>query len=341
MKALVYNGPFDMTIEEIERPEPKENEVQIKVRAVGLCGSDIHGFSGKTGRRYPGMVMGHEISGEIWETGSNANKFKKGQKVVVQPIISCKTCLLCREGKNSICLNKKMVGVNMDKNGGFSEFIIVPEENVFPIPEDLPFSLGALVEPFAVAASAVRHAELKKESTLLITGAGVIGISILLLSREKGLKKIFVTDRIPNKLEAVKTFGGIPLNFTEVDPIAVIKKETSDLGVDCSIEAVGLSASVQTAQLSVRPGGRIVWVGNSQKIIELDMQDIVVFAKSIQGVYCYSDEDFNTAIDFIDNNREIVSGLVEKEVTFEETTELFTKLARGEIELFRGVTVFE
>jgi L-iditol 2-dehydrogenase len=340
MRALVYKGPFQMEFEEIEYPQLGPADIIVKVRSVGMCGSDIHGFSGKTGRRSPGMVMGHEIAGEVVELGTKVQHVEKGQKVVIQPIISCGKCTVCKEGKTSICLNKKMIGVNMGTIGGLSEYLAVPKENAFPISQDIPYTLACLVEPFAVGVGAVRNSPLRKGQVVLIVGAGVIGLTILLMAREKNPQKIFIVDNNPRKLGIAKNLGAIPVNFTQNDPVAVVLQETNNIGADISFEAVGLSASVRTAMYATRPGGTVTWVGNSQKIIELDMQDVVVKAKNIQGVYCYTDDDFSRAITFVDHHRDLASIFVEKEVSFEQACALFMQLAKLEIEILRGVTLF-
>jgi len=329
-----------MDIEEIEYPTPGSSDVIVKVRSVGMCGSDIHGFSGKTGRRVPGMVMGHEIAGEVVELGSDVQNVEKGQKVVIQPIIYCGKCVVCKEGKTSICLNKKMIGVNMGKTGGLSEYLAVPKQNVFPVPQDLPYPIACLVEPFAVGVGAVRNSNLQEGQVVLIVGAGVIGLTILLMVREHNPQKIFIVDKNPQKLEIAKNLGAIPVNFTQNDPVELVLQETNSIGADISLEAVGLSESVRTATYATRPGGSVTWIGNSQKLIELDMQDVVVKAKNIQGVYCYTDDDFAKAITFIHNNRDLVSVFVEKEVPFEEVCTVFTQLVKCEIEILRGVTLF-
>ena len=330
-----------MEIEEIDNPILQPSEVLIKVHAVGICGSDIHGFSGKTGRRLPGMVMGHEISGEIIDLDSNVKKFKVGQKVAVQPIIYCGSCKVCMEGNTSICLNKKMIGVNMARVGGLAEYIAVPETNVFPLPQDMSYSLASLVEPFAVGISTARNSNIQQGKIVLIVGAGLIGQTILLAISEKKPKKIFIVDNNKRKLKIAEKLGAIPVDFTYQNPVEHVLKETNGLGVDIAIEAVGLTASVKTAMYATRPGGNIIWIGNSQKFIELDMQDVVTKGKSIQGVYCYSDDDFRDAIKFIDRNHATISTFVEEKVTLANASVLFAKLARNKKKLLRAVVLLK
>ncbi len=317
-----------MKVEEIPKPAVGPGEVLVKVRAVGICGSDVHGFSGETGRRTPDMVMGHEISGEIADTG---------ERVVVQPVIYCGRCKVCREGKTSICLHKKLIGVNTGLTGGLSEYISVPRTNIFPVNRDIPFPEACLVEPLAVGFSAVRQASIEPGDTVFIAGAGMIGLAILLSVMEKKPCRVFVSDNNPRKLRIAENFGGTPIDFSRVDPSAAVMAQTEGMGADVSFEAVGLSASVRSAQYATRPGGRVVWVGNAQKMVEVDMQDIVVKAKSITGIYCYTDEDFAETVNLLKKN--CGRHLVEKQVLLEDAPEVYAQLARGEIDLLRGVVV--
>ncbi|TFG57816.1 MAG: galactitol-1-phosphate 5-dehydrogenase, partial [Spirochaetales bacterium] len=201
MKALVYKEPFKMELEEIPAPQVQKGEVLVRVRSVGACGSDIHGFSGKTGRRYPGMVMGHEISGSIAESGPEGAGLVSGKKVVIQPIIYCGECEMCALEKTSVCLNKKMIGVNMGTTGGLSEMISVPIRNIFSIDEKVPYPVAALVEPFAVGEGAAFYGDLRGGETVCIVGSGTIGLTILLMVLQRKPEKVFIIDQSRQKLD--------------------------------------------------------------------------------------------------------------------------------------------
>lgn len=337
MKALIYKKPFEFLLDEIPYPHLTADSVIVRVHAVGVCGSDIHGFAGRTGRRTPGMVMGHEICGEIVEIGKRVSNLSIGQHVVIQPIIYCGKCKVCKEGKTSICLNKQMVGINMGLVGGLSEYINIPAKNVFPIDTLVPFSVGTLVEPFAVGAGAVGNAQISEGDTISIIGAGMIGMSILLMSLEKRPAKIFVIDQNKRKLKIAEQYGAIPINFNEINPVTSILKATNNIGVDVAIEAVGVANSVNSSIHITRPGGRIVWVGNSEPEVVVNMQEIVVKAKEIIGVYCYTDKDFLHSIHYIEQNLDKISGFVEEVVDMNHAQYLYTALARMEKEYFRAV----
>lgn len=340
-RALVFHGPYEMSLKEIEMPVAGIGEVVVRVRAVGMCGSDIHGFSGKTGRRTPGMVMGHEVAGEVAWIGEKVRGLVPGQKVVIQPIFFCGQCFLCREGKTSLCLKKRMLGVNMGAVGGLSDFVAVPTFNVYPLDPAVSFSIGCLAEALAVGESAVATAAIRNEETVAIIGAGMIGLAILLAAQTRRPKRVFMVDGIERRLALAETFGATPVNYRDSVAMQRIWRETGDLGADVVIEAVGVPSSVATAQKATRDGGRIVWIGNSAKTVEVDMQDLVVKGKSIQGVYCYTNDDFGRAVRYLEKNQSLLKNLVEKEVPLHEATDAFIKLAKGEWELLRGVVLMD
>ncbi len=339
MRAQVFTGPRTFEMMDLEVPSIEDDEVLVRVRAVGACGSDFHGFTGESGRRYPGMVMGHEISGEIARLGSSVTEYHLGDHVVIQPIQSCGECLVCREGKTSVCLNKRMVGVNMDQVGGLCEYIPIHRKNICLIDKKIPFEIAALAEPLAVGSGAVARAQLKENCTIAIVGAGMIGMSILLMVARYRPSKVFIIDMKENKLKVAENLGAIPVNFMKDKPEQVLLDQTGGLGVDVTFEAVGLNSSVATSIQVTRVGGEIVWVGNMAPEVSIPMQEIVTKARTIKGVYCYEDEDFRSAALFIGENPHLVERFVNTTVPLEKTEELFRELSEGKLDVFRAVVM--
>jgi len=339
MKALIYKGPYEFTLSDLPVPMPKADEVLIRVGAVGVCGSDIHGFAGKTGRREPGMVMGHEISGTVAALGVGVHTHHVGQHIVVQPIMYCGNCEPCRKSMTSVCLNKRMVGVNMGIVGGLAEYLSVRASSVFPISEKVPLSTAALVEPFAVGAGAVARSSVKGGDTVAIVGAGMIGLAVLVMVQQRKAARVFIVDQFTKKLEMAARLGAVPVNFREKDPLQTIREQTGGFGVDTSFEAVGITQTTKLTNSLAKAAGEIVWIGNSQKVIEVDMQEIVVLAKTIRGIYCYSDDDFRSAIRFVEANPDLTASFAEEKTDFNGAQELYTQLAKGEKDLFRGVVI--
>ena len=338
MKALIYKGPYEFSLSELPVPSPKPGELLIRVGAVGVCGSDVHGFAGKTGRREPGMVMGHEISGTVAAIGEGVFSHQVGQRVVLQPILYCGNCEPCRK-MTSVCLNKKMIGVNMGVVGGLAEYIAVRASNAFPISADIPFASAALVEPFAVGAGAVARSTVQPGETAAIVGAGMIGLAVLAMLKKRGVSRVYIVDQFKKKLDMAAKLGAIPVNFLEIDPLQTIRAMTGGPGVDSSFEAVGVTQTVKLANSLAKTAGEIIWIGNSQRIIEVDMQEIVVQAKTIRGIYCYTDDDFRSAIQFVEDNPNLVAQFAEEKTDFRGAQDLYTQLAKGEKDLFRGVVV--
>ena len=227
----------------------------------------------------------------------------------------------------------------MGTRGALAEFVAVPETNLFPMPDAMAFEHGALAEAFAVGAGAARNARIANGDTVAVVGCGVIGLTAMLMAQTYFPAKIFMIDNKPERLQIAAGFGTNVIDFSKEDPEQVIKAATTGAGADISIEAVGCSPSVATAVRVVKNGGRIVWVGNSQKTIEVDMQDIVVHAKNIVGMYCYNDDDFSKAVKFISDNPEIADRFAEEKISLEDAPEIFRQLASGEKQPLRAVVV--
>ena len=337
MRAQVFTGPYRFDMKNLEIPSIRDDEVLVRVRAVGACGSDFHGFTGESGRRYAGMVMGHEIAGEIEQLGASVRGHKQGEHVVVQPIHSCGQCLVCREGKTSVCLHKNMIGVNMDTIGGLAEYIPVHADNICTIHPKVPFEIASLSEPLAVGFGATSRAGMKEHLTVAIIGAGMIGLSILLAVSPYKPSRLFIIDKKDNKLKVAENLGAIPINFEKTDPVEAILNQTDGLGADVTFEAVGLQSSVTSSILTTRVGGKIVWVGNMAPQVSIPMQEIVTKAREILGVYCYEDDDFRSSVRYIEEHSHLMERFVNTTVPLEKAQDLFTQLSAGELDVFRAV----
>jgi len=328
MKALVFKGPEKIFLEEIKKPSPKENELLIKIKAVGICGSDFEGYLGKTGRRIPPMIMGHELSGEIVDT-KNSNKFNHGDKVVVQPIIYCGRCNYCKEGLVNSCKNLKSLGV-LDVNGGMTEYITVPERNIFKIKDKVSFSRACLVEPLAVAYRVTQKLENSKllgAKFILVIGAGTIGLLILQILKTKGCKNVIVSDIIEYRLQIAKRLGAdFAINPAKEHFFSKIKVLTANQLVDYSFEAVGLSITAAQSLEALKNCGIAVWVGNAQKIIKINMQQLVTSENRVIGSHAYIEEDFLTSIKMIEEERIDLGPIISSEESLENGVEAFIKL---------------
>jgi len=265
MKVAYLVGKKKIIIEEEKEPEIKnDNDVLVRIRCVGICGSDVHYFlEGRIGDQIveDRIIVGHEASGEVVDVGKNVKGLKKGDKVAIEPGISCGKCEFCIKGKPNICPNVKFLGTP-PVNGAFREYIVMPENNLIKIPEGLGYEEGVLSEPLAIGIYSVRLSQLKIGDDVAILGAGPIGLSILFAARESGADRIFVSDLIDERLEFSKRMGAnFIVNAKKEDITEIVKKFTNNRGVDISFEAAGKRETFRQVIHTSRIGGKSVLVG--------------------------------------------------------------------------------
>ena len=328
MKALRYIGNRMLEIHEIPVPLPKEEEVLIKVSACGICGSDVHGYLGLTGRRLPPMTMGHEFCGEIKACGQKATKFSIDDKVIIQPINFCGECINCKRGLTMLCLNKKFLGV-LDVDGAMAEYISVPEKLIYRRPDTCSAHIGAMTEPFAVAYGGIKKAGDLSGKTVLIIGSGMIGLCILQLLRFKNpsIRKIIVSDLSDARLQKARSVGADEvINPRKENFYDAVNKLTDGEMVDVSIEAVGVEASANQAIQCLKVGGKTIWAGMSQTVMNINMQDIVCSARSIIGTFNYTHKEFGEVVQIMASGKMVTDNLISKTVTLEGAIEVFEEL---------------
>jgi L-iditol 2-dehydrogenase len=308
----------------------------VAVRAVGVCGSDIHGFTGSTGRRIPPMIMGHEFAGEIAAVGEGVTGREPGERVVVLPTIACGKCDNCRAGMANICLNRGGLGM-MSTNGAFADEVKTPARQLYTLPPEVSWEAGAMVEPLAVGMHAANQTPIKLMDTVVILGAGTIGLLTLLACRLKGAGRIVVSDLNGHRREMAARLGAeVVLNPAEHDVPALVKSMTGGVGAPVVIEAVGAAATARQSLELVRPGGHVTWIGNSQPNVEINMPSIVTREITIRGVYAFGRE-FDDAIEAIRSQRIDVSPLIEQVLPLAEGTRVFTELAKGQLDAIKIV----
>lgn len=329
MKALVYEGPHQMPIREVPACTPKAGQVKIKVKYCGICGSDLHGYTGASGRKIPPMIMGHEFSGIVTELGEGVKKFKVGDRVAVQPVEYCGECEFCRNGSVNVCANRRGLGV-LDVNGAFTESICVNEKFVYGLADNVSDEEGALLEPLSVAYHAVGHAKPIEGRNVLIAGTGTIGLLVLMLVKANHPAKIVVTDLSDDRLAMARRFGAdITVNPAQQDLDQVLRDAGLRDNIHVAIECVGATPTCQQTVDFVKIQGRIIWVGNAAKMVNINMQNIVTRELSIQGVYAFTEEDFAGALKMLEEKRIPAKEIVSRIVPLEETTETFEELVKG------------
>jgi L-iditol 2-dehydrogenase len=328
MKALVYKGAKIIDLEDIEQPAPVGDESLIRVRAVGICGSDFEGFLGKTGRRLPPMVMGHELAGTVEKPASNSG-LKKGDAVVVQPKLYCGNCTFCRQGLTNMCSGAEFFGV-MSKNGGMAEYMAVPERCLHRVKDGLEFEKACLAEPLAVAcraASQVPDNVLQGAEYTLLAGAGTIGLLILQAIKLRGARNVIVSDMSDYRLELAQELGAeFCINPAREDFLARVQEITSNGMADIAFEAVGFGASVGQAHSALKNRGFIVWVGLAQRMIELDMHRVVTAELNVRGSFLYSEEDFVDSLKLLESGKIRTAPIITKAVDLKAGVDAFEDL---------------
>ena len=330
MKALVYYGPSDMKLAEYEKPVPKKGEVLLKSKAVGICGSDVHGYLGLTGRRIPPMIMGHEVVALVEETTLENSRYQKGDLVFVDPIITCKTCENCQEGYYSICLNKSNIGV-LEVDGAFCEYFIMVEENLIPMPDGVRAEVGVLAEPFSVALHAVKQLTMPagKVNTIAVIGAGVIGMCTAAVAKDIYRDaKIVIMDVAKKRLDRChKILGGaVETQDLTAKSYEDIRDAYTSSGFDIVLEAVGVGPTVNGSLTLVKSKGEVVLIGNNQKDINLYYQQIVTRELRVYGTYGFTHRDLEESI-LKFKDRSYAASMVDKIVPLEEAVSYFDELA--------------
>jgi threonine dehydrogenase-like Zn-dependent dehydrogenase len=328
MKALVWVAPSKIALQETDRPVPQGDEVLIRVRAAGICGSEVEGFLGKSDKRIPPLIMGHEFAGDVEELGPGADNLLSGKRVVVQPYLTCGKCEECIQGRDNRCFSRQLIGVH--RPGAFAEYVAVPQRAVYVLPDGLDYVGGTLVEPLAVSVRLFHQNQRGLSKWVAIFGAGAQGLLALQVARMYGLDTV-ISDINPSRLESAKTLGvSAVIHANEENPVQRIQEVTNGRGVDLAIDAAGLSVTRQQALASLKQGGTAVLVGlgADEAMTTFNCVDVVNKELHIAGTYAYSTWEFLQAMDLLERQKIQRTGWVE-EIPLEEGPKAFEELARG------------
>ena len=343
MKALVYEQPWKMTLQDLPKPKPEAGEVLIKMEAVGICGSDVHGFTGESGRRAPDMVMGHEVVGRIVELAEDVTDRQVGQRVTVFNVLSDEAPSP-EEGDPSF-LNKRVVGVNLGTRGAMAEYLALPARNAIPVSEDIPPEVSVLAEPVAVALHGFHRLEEKgiAPKSVAIIGSGTIGLCSLLVARSREVEQSLVLDPIAEKLDRARSFGGKTVRVDPEEQVAQIaQKVENELGSrpELVIDAVGIGASFDQAVEMAAEGGTILLIGNLAKQVELPLQTVVSNEISLIGTYGFDLKAFEEAVEILPGMESELATFIEGHCALEDTPGVMTALAKGERQALKIVIDF-
>ena len=296
VKAAVWYGGKDVRVEDLPDPQVSENEILVKVKSSGICGSDVHAFEGKSRRRVPPLILGHEFAGVVADVGSGVHDFQNGDRIVVEPIISCGRCESCKAGRTNICLDMRLIGLHAP--GAFAEYVAVPADTCYALPENISFDEATLVEPLAVATHAINMTPTKVGDNLMVVGSGVIGLLVLQVARRRVGGNILVSDLIDYKLDLAKRLGANAIvNSGREDATKIVRELTNGKGVDAVIEAVGVRDTLQHALGVVKKGGYVTIIGLLEQMIQVDVMNLVTKEITMRGGYTYTSKDFKTSLD--------------------------------------------
>jgi len=342
MKALVLKEYNRFEYEDVPDPVVGPASVLIQVKACGIRGSDVHGMDGSTGRRIPPVIMGHEASGVVVETGANVAAWRTGDHVTFDSTIYCGTCPFCRRGQINLCDNRRVLGVSCGEyrqNGAFAEYVAVPEHILYRLPEGLSFEQAAMVEAVSIAVHAVGRTRIALDDGALVVGAGTIGLLVVQALRAAGCGRIVAVDLSQERLDLACDLGadcGVRADSEDVS--STVRSTVGPSGADVAFEAVGLQETLQTALSGLRKGGSLVLIGNLSRSVALPLQEVVTKELSLYGS-CASCGEYQACLDLIARGTIRVDGLISAVVPLAEGASWFEKLRKPDSGLMKVILV--
>ncbi len=328
MKAIVWNGPEEMAVEEVSEPSVESGMVIVRPEAVGICGSEIEGYLGRMGNRTPPLVMGHEFAGTVTEVGEGVDEALVGRVVAVNPLSSDGTCPLCRAGQTNLCPNRTLVGIH--SSGGFAEYTLAPASNVYPLPDGVEARSGALAEPLANGVHAARLglAGNPVEHTVVV-GAGTIGLMCLQAAVLDGIPDVSVVEPHEARREQALRLGASSAYATAEEAREALEEPTEGVGADLVLDAVGAEVTRKAAvEVLLRPGGRVVFVGLHDDDTTLGFHDVVRGQIDLQGSYAFTADDYEQALEWLVAGSAGI-GELPPVLPLEEGPAVFAELVRG------------
>jgi L-iditol 2-dehydrogenase len=333
MKALVLNRYSHLDYQDFPAPAPADDEVLVRVRACGVCGSDIHGWDGSTGRRQPPLVMGHEAAGEIAAVGPKVERWRPGDRVTFDSTIYCGACAWCRAGQVNLCENRRVVGVSPGEyrqHGAFAEYVALPTRILYALPDSLEFTRAAMVEPVSIAIHAVQRVKISPADSAVVVGTGMIGLLVVQALRWAGCGNIIAIDLDDKKLALARDLGAHHAVRSDTpDAVARISALTGGQGADFAFEVVGFTATLDLALRALRKSGTAVLVGNLSPKTDFPLQLVVTRELTVLGS-CSSAGEYPLCLDLIARGVIQVDPLISAVAPLAEGEAWFQRLsARG------------
>jgi L-iditol 2-dehydrogenase len=340
MKSMLLTEYNHLEITDMPRPNAGPGEVLVRVEACGICGSDVHGLDGSTGRRIPPIVMGHEAAGTVEAVGEGVTRFAKGDRVTFDSTVYCGECPYCKSGQINLCDNREVIGVsegNYRRHGAFAEYVVIPDRIMYPLPADFPFEEAAMLEAVSVAMHGVKVTPIVGGETALVIGAGMIGLLTLQAAKAAGCARVFISDVDESRLNLARQIGADEvLHCSGAELLTEIKRLTNGRGVDVALEAVGLNQTIGSAIDCARKGGTVTLIGNVSPEVTLPLQKVVVKQIKLQGS-CASSGEYPEAIELIAAGKIRVKPLITAVASLEEGPRWFDRLHSREPNLMKIV----
>jgi L-iditol 2-dehydrogenase len=340
MKALLLSRYRNLELADLPIPAVRPDEVLVRVAACGICGSDVHGYDGSSGRRIPPIVMGHEAAGTVTTVGEQVSGLSKGDRVTFDSTVYCGSCAFCSRGEINLCDRREVLGVSCSdyrRAGAFAEFVAVPARVVCRLPNQLSFTDAAMLEAVAVALHAVALTPVAPGSTAIVVGSGTVGLLILQALRVAGCSRLLVADLDRSRLALAEQLGATDVFCGHArDALGWFSRVCGKAGADIAVEAVGLNDTVALAIASVRKGGVVTLVGNVTPEVTLPLQTVVTRQIRLQGS-CASAGEYGRAIEVVANGAIQVKPLMSAVAPLEEGPRWFERLYAREPNLMKVV----
>lgn len=340
MQALLLSEYKHLELIDLARPDPGPADLLVRVKACGICGSDVHGYDGSTGRRIPPIVMGHEAAGVVEAVGSAVKRFRPGDRVTFDSTVYCGECFFCLRGQQNLCDNRQVLGVSCGefrRYGAFAEYVAVPERISYLLPDQVPYAHAALIEAISVAVHAVSLTPISLNDTAVVVGSGMIGLLIVQALKISNCGRVIAIDVDDAKLEAARRLGADEVvNSRQTDARERVLHLTGGRGADVVLEAVGATDPIRTAIGSVRKGGAVTLVGNFSPQVEIPLQLVVSRQIKLLGS-CASSGEYPICLDLLAKRSIQVEPIISAQAPLEEGPQWFERLYHKEPNLMKVI----
>jgi threonine dehydrogenase-like Zn-dependent dehydrogenase len=322
MKALVYVSAKKVELRDVPEPSPKSGQVKLKIRYCGICGSDIGIFAGTHPRAKAPLILGHEFLGTVMEDGK---KFKKGDRVVTFPLLSCGKCLSCRTGNAHVCRSLGLIGIDTD--GGIAEYACVDEDVLFKVPDGVSDKAAAVIEPLAVIVHSLRQARFQALDNAAVMGAGPIGTLTGMMLVRMGASKVWISDVNAQRLERVKPLGMIPVDVSKQQLEKVVKDATDGEGADVVFECSGAAVAAMQVTDIARVRGMICITATHKTPHEVNLQAVNFKEQTLVGTRVYTKEEFGIAVEYSAQFQDNLEKVVSHVLPFKDSPGVFDMIA--------------